>query len=167
MKGLFLKIYDLITEPLYRRLSRELSLQSQIMAKGQLDYQERTASKMVDELLRLNLIVQNQIGQGRIEYGQGLPDELVPDYSSVADTDVEAVVKDIHDTMGAIEICNKHKLPLAAVLDIKSRYQDMSLSSIQRARNLEHEKEELLKMLVDLKQENQRLRSQSEISDKN
>ncbi|HEY9713225.1 MAG TPA: hypothetical protein V6C72_07130 [Chroococcales cyanobacterium] len=158
MKGLFLKLYDILTEPLYRRLSREMSLQAQSLTKAQLDYQERTATKIMDELLRLNMIVQHELGRGDQELGTGLPGELVPDYNNLSSAEIETIVRDIDKTMGAIELAHKHQLPLSVILDIKSKFKGMRLSSIERTRHLESEKQELLKTVSEMSEENQRLR---------
>lgn len=160
MKSLFIKLYDLITEPLYRRLSRELALQAQSLTQAQLEYQERIAKKLVDEMLRINLILQNQAGQSDIR--SFLSEEAGAEYDDLSNTEVAAVVKDLDKTLGAIEVCRKHQLPIAAVLDIQSKFSGMDAASVRRARRLEQEKEELLEIVSNLKQENKRLRATSD-----
>lgn len=138
-----------------------MSLQAQALTKAQLDYQERTATKIIDELLRLNLIVQNELGKGDKELGNGLPRELVPDYSSLTSAEIETIVRDLDKTLGVIELSHKHQLPVGAILDIKAKFKSMRLSAIERARELESENQELLKAVSELEQENKRLRALS------
>jgi hypothetical protein len=55
MKALFNKIYWLIFGPIYNRLSRDVSLRVQELARVQVEFQERWAVTISDEIIALSM----------------------------------------------------------------------------------------------------------------
>jgi len=147
MSSLFTSFYDSLTAPLYRKLYRDMSLQVQEINKFNLEHYERTTRKIVDELLRLNLLIE-----------QHLPTAIEPSSEIVkglSNSEIEEIVKDIDDSVGAVEICQKHKLPMRVVLELKGKFSGMNTGAIRRARELEQECASLTKKVESLAKENE------------
>lgn len=147
MRTLFYKLYDLTTAPLYRRLHRELSLQLQEIMQVTIEHHEATTRKLLDELLHLTYVVEGG-EKGVVGANSAL---------TLSISEIEAVVEDIDKSVGAIEVCKKHQLPLSTIFQIRSKFSGMNLSAIQRAQQLEQEHEKLSRLVEDLTLENKRL----------
>lgn len=148
MRSFLYKLYFLLTGPLYRRLHLEISLQLQEVIRANLEHQERTSKKILDEILRLSLVVD----------GGTISTLAEPDRSkSMSDGEIAAVIKDIDSSLGAIEVCQKHDIPLTTVFQLRSKFGGMSQSGIQRSRQLEEQYNELSQRVETLLIENKRL----------
>ncbi len=147
MRTLFYKLYFLLTGPMYRRLHRELSMQLQEVVRANIEHHEATSKKLLDELLRLSYVVEG--GENGV---------IGPDATTrLSDSEVAAVIKDIDSSLGALEVCHKHELPLSTIFQLRSKFRGMNLSAIQRTRLLENENKELSRQMEDLMLENKRL----------
>jgi putative transposase len=147
MRTLFYKLYFLLTGPMYRRLHRELSMQLQEVVRANIEHHEATSKKILDELLRLSYVVEGG------DNGAAGPSVTL----RLSDSQVADVIKDIDSSLGALEVCHKHELPLTTVFQLRSKFGGMNLSAIQRTKQLESEKEELSRQMEILRLENQRL----------
>jgi len=147
MRTLFYKLYFLLTGPMYRRLHRELSMQLQEVVRANIEHHEATSKKLLDEILHLSCVVEGgEIGAVGADAATRL-----------SDSEVAAVIKDIDSSLGAIEVCQKHELPLSTVFQLRSKFSGMNLNAIQRARLLESEYKELSLQVEALTLENRRL----------
>jgi hypothetical protein len=154
MSSPFTNLYDTLTAPLYRKLYRDFSLQIQQLNKINLEHYERTTRKIVDELLRLNLIVEKLMPEGVIEPSSQTVLQL-------SNSEIAEIVKDIDDSLGAVEVCQKHHLPMKVVLELKDKFSGMSTGAIRRARELEQECAKLSAKVEILAAENEKLAGSS------
>ena len=154
MRSLFYKLYFLLTGPLYRRLHRELSMQLQEVVRANIEHHENTSKKILDELLRLSFIVD---GSGGAVPG---PDEV----KMMSDHEIAAVMKDVDNSLGLIEVCKKHELPLNTVFLLRSKFRGMNEPAITRTRQLEERYAEMTQQVETLLIENKRLSSSSSLS---
>jgi hypothetical protein len=149
MRILFYKLYFMLTGPMYRRLHRELSMQLQEVVRANIEHHENTTRKILDELLRLGFVV-----------GGGESAILgVDETRLLSDSDIAAVMKDVNSSLGLVEICLKHEMPLTSVFRLRTKFLGMGEAGITRARLIEQECAELAKQVEALKIENKRLSS--------
>jgi hypothetical protein len=149
MRSIFTNLYDSLTAPLYRKLYRDFSLQVQDLNTVHIQHYERTTRKIVDELLRFNLLIE-----------QHLPETIEPSSEivrSLSNREIAEIVKDIDDSVGAVEICHKHQLPMKVVLELKGKFSGLNTGGIRRARELEQQCEILARKVELLAQENEQL----------
>jgi hypothetical protein len=147
MRSLFTDLYEFLTAPLYRKVYRDISMQLQQINSINIDNHERTTRKIVDELLSLNLLIEQHIPQGAIEPSSDF-------VKGLSNSEIDEIIKDIDDSVGAVEICQKHKLPMKVVLELKGNFSGMSTGAIRRARELEKACESLCQKVDLLAKEN-------------
>lgn len=147
MRSFLYKLYFLLTGPLYRRLHLELSLQMQEVVRANVEHNENTTKKILDELLRLSYVVNG--GDASIV---GLDQTKL-----MSDGEIAAVIKDVDSSVGLIEVCKKHELPLNTVFRLRSKFSGMNESAIHRLRVIEGEYSELTQKVETLMIENKRL----------
>jgi len=148
MRSFLYKLYFIITGPLYRRLHLELSLQLQEIVRANIEHHEKSTKKIMDELLRLSLVVDG-----------GEAETLAETDASklMSDSEIAAVIKDVDSSLGAIEVCHKHDLPLTTVFLLRAKFKGMNQTAIQRSRRLEEQYAELTQRVETLLIENKRL----------
>lgn len=150
MRSLFYKLYFLLTGPLYRRLHRELSLQMQEVVRANIEHHENTSKKILDELLRLSYVV------------NGGADSVANESTkSMSDTEIAAIIKDVDSSLGMVEVCRKHELPLNTAFLLRSKFRGMTEPAIHRTRELEEQYAELSQKVETLLIENKRLSASS------
>lgn len=147
MRSFLYKLYFMLTGPLYRRLHLELSLQMQEVVRANVEHNEKATQKILDELLRLSYVVNGGSAQ---EIG---PDET----KTMSDAEIAAVIKDVDSSIGAIEVCKKHDLPLTTVFALRAKFGGMNEVAIHRTRELEERYAELSGRVESLTNENKRL----------
>lgn len=125
-----------------------MSLQLQEIVRANIEHDEKSTQKIMDELLRLSLIVDG--GEGKNFIG-------TDGSKLMSDDEIAAVVKDIDSSLGAIEVCRKHDLPLTVLFHLRARFKGMNASAIHRLRQLEDEHTVLTQRVETLLIENQRL----------
>ncbi|HEY9676785.1 MAG TPA: hypothetical protein V6C76_02200 [Drouetiella sp.] len=152
MRELFYKLYFMLTGPLYRRLHREMSLELQEIVRANIEHSENFSRKILDELLRLSFIIDG--GES------ALPG--VDNTKLLSDAKIADVIKDVDSSLGMIEVCHKHDLPLSSVCALRSRFSGMNETGINRSRWLEEEFANLTSKVETLKLENERLLAASE-----
>ncbi len=147
MRSLFYKLYFLLTGPLYRRLHRELSLQMQEVVRANIEHHENTSKKILDELLRLSYVLDGGV------YSVAAAD----DTKKMSDTEIAAIIKDVDSSLGLVEVCRKHELPLNTAFLLRSKFRGMTEPGIHRTRELEEQYAELSQKVETLLIENERL----------
>lgn len=147
MRSLFYKLYFLLTDPLYRRLHRELSLQMQEVVRANIEHHENTSRKILDELLRLNYVVNGGADTNNAN-------EMT---KTMTDKEIAAIIKDVDSSLGMVEVCRKHELPLTTAFLLRSKFKGMSEPGIHRTRELEEQYAELSQKVETLLIENKRL----------
>ncbi len=151
MRSLFYKLYFLLTGPLYRRLHRELSLQMQEVVRANIEHHENTSKKILDELLRLSYVVNG--GTDSITATEAA--------KSMSDSEIAAIIKDVDSSLGMVEVCRKHELPLNTAFLLRSKFRGMTEPAIHRTRELEEQYAELSQKVETLLIENKRLSASS------
>lgn len=147
MRSFLYKLYFLLTGPLYRRLHLELSLQMQEVVRANVEHNENTTKKILDEVLRLSYLINGGPAQA---IG---PDET----RSMSDAEIAAIIKDVESSMGLVEVCKKHDLPLNTVFLLRTRFSGMTEPAIRRTREIEQRCTELTATIESLTTENKRL----------
>lgn len=148
MRSFLYKLYFILTGPLYRRLHLELSLQMQEVIKANVEHNEKTTKKILDELLRLSYIIEG--GQTSAIAG---PDET----KSLSDSEIAAIIKDVDSSVGLVEVCAKHNLPLNTVFRLRAKFSGMNEPAIHRTREIEERYAEVSEKVETLIIENRRL----------
>jgi len=151
MRKYLYKLYQIIAGPLHRRLHRELSLELQTISQAHLDRNERISQKLLDEVLRLSVKL-DEVTQRETTSPQAIP-------STLSNSEIARIIGDLETSMGAVEACREHQLPISTILSIKAKYQGMNLATVRRTRQLEEQYALLSDQLKELKQENQKLKS--------
>lgn len=123
-----------------------MSLELQEIVRANIEHHEKSTKKVMDELLRLSYIIDGAEVQTWTESN-----------ASMSDNEIAAVIKDIDSSLGAIEVCQKHDLPLTTVFQLRAKYKGMNQSAIQRLRQLEEQCTELTQKVETLAVENERL----------
>jgi regulator of replication initiation timing len=163
MKQFFLKLYAILTEPLYQRLSLDLTTQVQNINNSHIEFQERFIKKLIDELLRLTVEVEKQ--RRAIESGDPtiLKESTLEDTQGkqFSDAEIADIVRQIQDSGGAIELASRHGVPVATILLWQDRFARMHGEEITRARAIEMENNHLKTMLAELILENKSLKQSS------
>ncbi|MBS1954410.1 MAG: hypothetical protein JST89_09490 [Cyanobacteria bacterium SZAS-4] len=125
-----------------------MSLELQEIVRANIEHHEKSTQKIMDELLRLSYIIDGC-------EARTLADLDAP--KSLSDSEIAAVMRDVDNSLGAIEACNKHDLPLTTLFQLRAKFKGMNQSAIQRSRLLEERCNELTERLEKLKIENERL----------
>ncbi|CAN5169093.1 hypothetical protein BH10CYA1_BH10CYA1_38720 [soil metagenome] len=131
-----------------------MSLQLQEIVRANIEHHEKTTKKILDEILRLNLVIDG----GETQNQNGTDPS-----KSMSDSEIAAIIKDLDSSLGAIEVCQKHDLPLTTVFQLRGKFKGMNQAAIQRSRQLEEQNTELTERVETLLIENKRL-SGSKIS---
>lgn len=162
MKTFFIWIFELITAPVYRRLARDLTVQLQDISRSYIDYQERIATKFIDELIWINIRLDKL--EAAIKAGN-LPLEELPEQNGngsqpgeYSEQDIYEVMKDIQTSLDVVEVCQKRKVPIATFIAWQSKFNGMSASAMQKMRMLEDTNFELQRLLAELSRDNKRLK---------
>ncbi|MBI2809919.1 MAG: transposase [Candidatus Melainabacteria bacterium] len=125
-----------------------MSLQLQDIVRANVEHQEKVSKKILDELLRLSHIID----------GGGANSPLaLAESKLMSDSEIAAVIKDVDSSLGVIEVCQKHDIPLAAVFQLRSKFRGMNELAIHRSRELEEQCTELTQRVETLLLENKRL----------
>lgn len=119
----------------------------QEVVRANVEHNENTTKKILDELLRLSYVVNG--GDASIV---GLDQTKL-----MSDGEIAAVIKDVDSSVGLIEVCKKHELPLNTVFRLRSKFSGMNESAIHRLRVIEGEYSELTQKVETLMIENKRL----------
>ncbi len=151
MNKLFIKLYDLITAPLYRRLARDLTLQLQEISKSYLDQHEMLTAKMLDELLRLNIRLE-QSETTRIARHKALEqlEEPLREPHELAPEQIFDLIKESARSLDVVEVCSRHNIPLTMFYELESKYRGLDPSHIRRVKLLEETNLELRGLLSKL-----------------
>lgn len=151
MKSLFIKLYDWITAPLYRRLARDLTLQLQEISKSYLEQHEMLTAKMLDELLRLNVRIEraevHRLARERALRGL---EEEPPKESEYSAEEIFDLMKESANSLDVVELCAKRNVPLNVFYDLDARYRGMNPDHIRKVRLLEETNVELRGLLTQL-----------------
>lgn len=164
MKSLLIKLYDMVTAPLYRRLARDLTVQLQGISRSYIDYHERISGKIIDELVRVNLklekhqvsaLVREEFERQHDGHVSGPPYVQKPDYT---DEEIFNILQTVRASGDLIEVCQEKKIPLAQFIHWQSKNLGLEPEAMQRYRLLEETNLEMQRLVTDLAQENRRLR---------
>jgi hypothetical protein len=133
LKSLGTKIYFWVFGPIYRRLSRDVSLRIQDLARVQVEFQERWSAVISDELIALSLKANSQAND--------LTDTRV--YSPA---DIIETAGRIHKSQDLVALGRELEIPLNDLAQIYIKYSDVSASGVIRLMAMEEE----LKRMQDL-----------------
>lgn len=151
MKQLLIKLYDLVTAPLYRRLARDLTLQLQEISRSYIDQHEMLTAKMLDELLRLNLKLE-RVELGRIASSNALKqlEEPLKEEKNLTPEQIFDLIKDSAKSLDIVEVCMRHNIPLATYYEIEAKFRGLDPSHIRRVKLLEETNLELRRLVTQL-----------------
>ena len=124
-KDLGTKIYFLIMGPMYRRLSRDVSLRMQELARVQMEFQERWSATMADELIALS--VKANVPESDFD--------PLPHKYSVADI-IETAAR-IHKSQDIVALSRELKMPINELITIYMKYGDVCRIGIARMLEME------------------------------
>jgi hypothetical protein len=120
MKQLFNKFYFLLMGPLYRKLSRDVVLHMQELKRSQLEFQDRFAAEVCDQLV-VNSVVASETDLTKYS------DEQI----------IHFVVDVINSSQDLVALSKKEQLPLKDLVEMYSRYGGMDPIAIRRLRGME------------------------------
>ncbi len=142
MKHLLRNIYLKITQPLYERLSRDLSIAMSTQASANGDFLERFVSRVLDDLLVLSVQVEEQ---GRVlrqllpAYKPGeLPGLTLADLD-LTDGQISVLASELASAVTTVEIAEKYKISPLVAARLKARLNGCDVRSIQEIRWLDQE----------------------------
>jgi hypothetical protein len=151
MKNILIKLYDLLTAPIYRRLARDLTVQLQEISQSYIDQHERLTAKIVDELVRLNI----RVGEAE---GRQIAKDLAFEQLEAPICEPEAMsaeqiwelMNEASRSIDVVEICAKHKIPLSLFFELESKYRSLETPAIRRMKLLEDTNIELRSLVTTL-----------------
>ena len=120
MKQLINKLYFLVMGPLYRKLSRDVVLHMQELKRTQLEFQDKFAAEVCDQLVAQSVAAE--------------PADLAK-YSD--EQIIHYVVDVIQSSRDLVALSKTHQIPLRELVEIYSRYGGMDPLAIRRLRELE------------------------------
>jgi hypothetical protein len=145
-----------VTAPLYRRLARDLTIQLQEISHSYIDQHERLTAKLVDELLRLHM----RLDDHEARAAAGLPVAESPMDSLTTGTEMSP--EEIYDLMmeagrsiDVVELCAKRNISLSAFIRLEAKYRGWNPESIRKARMMEATNFELTRLLASMVSERQ------------
>jgi hypothetical protein len=151
MKQLFIKLYDLITAPLYRRLARDLTLQLQEISQSYIDQHEMLTAKMLDELLRLNIRVeQTELGQLAKQEAKRQLEEPVEPANELSEETIFDLINQAAKSLDVVDVCTRNNIPLAVFYELEGKYRGLDPAHIRRVKLLEATNIELRRLLTQL-----------------
>lgn len=131
MNALFNKLYWMIMEPVYRRLSRDVSLRLQELTRVQVEFQEKWSVKVSDELVALSLRAAPQVNA------------FEDNFAERSTYDVIDIVGRIHKTGDLVELSEKLSIPLDELASLYMKYGDVNRAGIARIMDLERQVKQL------------------------
>lgn len=170
MKGFLKKLYTKLTGPLYRRLLRDLTVQIQDAHATTLDYQEKIAAKLLDELVCVRLEMDRAVEQvhqvkeslsesanssktssaTRTENAQSSVSKIS---QNISDEEIHKIVNEISSHMRIVELACDTQIPMSEILDWRSRYSGLTVNAVRKMRRVEAENEHLKQELARYKLE--------------
>jgi hypothetical protein len=156
MRNLLIKLYDLATAPLYRRLARDLTVQLQEISRSYVQQHERLTAKLLDELLRLHMRVDNQ--QATLDARHtAVTQSPLEEFSMGCDLSEEKIYElmiDAGNSFDVVDLCARHKIPVTTFFQLDAKYRGCNPESIKKVRMLEATNFELTQLLTQLIKEN-------------
>lgn len=148
LKGLIRKLYRYLTEPIYARLSRDLTLQVQSALSVNLEYQEKIASRIVDELTAIQ--IEKAAGPNAPQ------NELhaVSVVETMTDEEIKVIVNQMSTHVRIIEVACENQISVRELMEMRARYAGMGTAAIRKVRLLEKENLRLKQYLTRVTLEN-------------
>jgi hypothetical protein len=170
VKGLLKKLYTKLTGPLYRRLLRDLTVQIQDAHATTLDYQEKIAAKLLDELVCVRLEMDRAVEQvhqvkeslnapldapkiSAAPHTQSAHSNISKITQSISDEEIHKIVNEISSHMKIVELACDTQVPMSEILDWRSRYSGLTVNAVRKMRRVEAENEHLKQELARYKLE--------------
>jgi putative transposase len=162
MKSFLIRLYELVTAPLYRRLARDLTLQLQTVSKEFVDHQEHLATRFIDELVQLNLRIDSLEAARSAKLQAVTPERMDSDgtISNLEEQEIHEILLELKSSGDLVATCHKRNLPLSTVMEWQTKYGGLDVTSMRRVRLLEEANFELQCMLTDLVRENKNLKKE-------
>lgn len=136
MKVLIRKFYFLLVGPLYRRLSREITLQNQEMLAKLLCQNEDLINIVSNEVVKMHVSLQEQQDEPSLTtVSDTIADCSVP----LSDYQIAQVCASIKVSTDIIKTSQDWKLPVADIVALERKYGGMDASAVQKVRKLETE----------------------------
>lgn len=126
LKDLGTKIYFLIFGPIYRRLSRDVSLKIQDLARVQVEFQERWAAVISDELIALSVKANSR-------------ETDLNDTRLYSPADIIETAGRIHKSQDLVMLSKELQIPLNDLAQIYVKYSDVSATGVIRLMAMEDE----------------------------
>jgi regulator of replication initiation timing len=128
----FLKrAYEYVAGPLYVRLSRDVTIHTQTALASNLEYQEQSIRKLLDEMARFHLELErlkNRTDQQVLDMPEGRNEETM-----------EKVLMRTDSHLAMVKLANEQQISLPELFEWKSRYGGMSAQVMRKVRRLERE----------------------------
>jgi regulator of replication initiation timing len=146
----FLKrAYEYIAEPLYVRLSRDVTIHTQVALASNLEYQEQSIRKLLDEMARFHLELErlkHRTDEQLLEMPEGRDEQAM-----------EKILVKTSSYLSLVKLADEQQIPLSELFEWQSRYGGMSPQVMRKVRRLENENHQL-------KQENQLMKKAISLS---
>jgi len=155
MKQLLIKLYEWLTAGMYRRLARDMTLQLQDVSRAYIDQHEMLTAKLVDEIVRLNLRieqVESALYARNFENlacaNQGEEEENSP--GKMTEEEIYEILKDASSTLDVVTFCAKRDIPIQTYYELDAKYRGFDPHSLRRMRVMEETNLELRRLLTQL-----------------
>jgi hypothetical protein len=144
LRAFLKKIYEYIAEPLYVRLSRDVTIHTQSALSANLLYQEKAICKLLDEMAHFHL---------ELERLKERREDEIPELPFGRNEDqMEKVLNKIDSHLALVQQANELQIPLTDLFEWQSKYGGMSAQVIRKVRRLEHQNQLLLNENTLMKQ---------------
>jgi len=152
MKTFLQKLYDKLTEPLYRRLSRDQSIALQTQLGANLDFQERFVQSVLDELLVLSVQLEEHARLLRAiepDFQLGREARLTLAESGLSNEQIASLLSESRSCTSMMELAQKWGVSPLSVARLKARIGACNLSTLKEIRDLEVENARLMNVVAD------------------
>jgi hypothetical protein len=155
MKQLFVKLYEWLTAGMYRRLMRDTTMQLQDISRAYIDQHEMLTAKLVDEIVRLNLRVEqveSALYARNYEHLSAFNENNAEEDSpgKMSEEEIYEILKDASSTLDVVTFCAKRDIPIQTYYEIDAKYRGFDPQSLRRMRVLEETNLELRRLLTQL-----------------
>ena len=171
LKSLLKRVYTKLTAPLYHRLLRDVTIQVQDAHTISLDYQEKLAAKLLDELVCVRLEMERAVEQVNAAKAEVLALKNPPTNSigggvaktavladlnaatgkisdKISDDEIHKIVNEISSHMKIVELACDTQIPMSEILDWRSKYSGLTVNAVRKMRRIEQENEYLKQELA-------------------
>lgn len=151
MNNFLRKLYLKISEPLYARLYRDLSITLNDQVTSHIDFLERFVQEVLSDLLKLNVQLENQakvLRQLFPDYELDWPPDLTLGETGLTVEQISQLVADTTSERSMMELAAKHNVSPLVVARLRARLYGLNVQALREITRLDRENALLMRALA-------------------